>query len=122
MSLQSNGSAADGSAGASAAPRLSVVIPAKDRIEELERALDSVIAQTERDFEIIVVDDGSEAALEPRIGDAHRDPRLRFLRQPNAGPAVARNNGVAAARGELVAFLDSDDTWEPQKLERQAAC
>jgi glycosyltransferase involved in cell wall biosynthesis len=102
-----------------ASPRTSVVIPAKDRIEELERALDSVIAQTDRDFEIVVIDDGSESPLEPIISARCRDPRLRFVRQDNAGPARARNTGMSAARGTYLAFLDSDDTWERTKLARQ---
>ncbi len=97
-------------------PRTSVVIPAKDRVEELGRAIDSVLTQSDHDLEIVVVDDGSVEPLEPRVAPSHRDPRLRFLRQENAGPAQARNSGVRAARGGYVAFLDSDDTWAPEKL------
>jgi len=100
-------------------PRTSVVIPAKDRVRELERAIDTVLAQTDGDFEVVVVDDGSESPLELVLGSSYRDPRLRFVRQANTGPAGARNAGVLAARGKYVAFLDSDDTWEPTKLERQ---
>jgi len=96
--------------------RTSVVIPARDRVEELERAIASVLAQTDGDFELVIVDDGSTTPLERVVGC--RDSRLRFVRQDNAGPARARNTGMLAARGTFVAFLDSDDTWEPTKLAR----
>jgi glycosyltransferase involved in cell wall biosynthesis len=101
------------------APLISVVIPAKDRVEELARAIESVQAQTERDLEIVVVDDGSDTPLDGRVGGAPPDARLRVVRQANAGPAVARNTGVQAALGTYIAFLDSDDTWAPEKLARQ---
>src|SRR5689334_17679721 len=100
-------------------PLVSVVIPAFNRAFILPEALDSVLAQTWKDFEILVVDDGStddsETALRPyveRFG-------VRFLRQANQGPAAARNRGIEAARGKYVAFLDSDDLWLPIKLSAQ---
>lgn len=98
---------------------VSVVIPTYNRASIVSMAIDSVLAQTYRDLEVIVVDDGSTDET-PALLAAYGD-RIRVLRQENAGPAIARNRGIAAARGELVAFLDSDDTWLPRKLERQVA-
>jgi glycosyltransferase involved in cell wall biosynthesis len=99
-------------------PTVTVVIPAY-RSSYLRTAIESVQAQTFPDFEIIVVDDGSPEP--PDIGEwqgAKRD-RLHCLRQENQGPAAARNAGIRAARGVFVAFLDSDDSWEPTYLEEQ---
>src|SRR5689334_6850738 len=97
-------------------PLVSVVIPAFNRAFILPEALDSVLAQTWKDFEVLVVDDGStdntEEVLEPYVA-RHG---VRFLRQANQGPAAARNRGIEAARGKYVAFLDSDDLWLPIKL------
>lgn len=99
-------------------PTVSVVIPCKDRQLPLRRALASVFAQTFEDFEVIVVDDGSAVPL-GAIG-LKEESRLRFVRhEVNQGAAAARNSGIAAARGRLVAFLDSDDIWLPNKLAQQ---
>ncbi|HEX8110616.1 MAG TPA: glycosyltransferase family 2 protein, partial [Kofleriaceae bacterium] len=98
-----------------ASPRVSVVIPAFQS-RWLDQALDSVRAQTFPSYEIVVVDDGSPVPLQP----AKRDDVV-VVRQTNTGPGGARNRGVAVARGELIAFLDSDDRWRPQMLERQVA-
>jgi glycosyltransferase involved in cell wall biosynthesis len=98
------------------APRVSVVIPTYNRRMLLERALASVLAQTRRDFEIIVVDDGSTDDTKAMV-QAHAGARYFF--QANAGPAKARNTGIRAARGDLIAFLDSDDVWLPNFLEVQ---
>lgn len=100
---------------------ISVVIPAYNRAETIGLAVGSVLRQTVGDLEVIVVDDastdGTLAALEA-IGDA----RLRVIRhERNAGGAAARNTGIRAARGDWVAFQDSDDEWLPLKLERQFA-
>ncbi|MFQ5768343.1 MAG: glycosyltransferase family 2 protein, partial [Acidobacteriota bacterium] len=96
-------------------PQVSVVIPAYNRAALLPQAIQSVLAQTFTDFEIIVVDDGStdgtEACLKPFGG------RIRYLRQENVGPASARNRGIRASRSPLVGFLDSDDAWESRTLE-----
>jgi glycosyltransferase involved in cell wall biosynthesis len=101
------------------APRISVIVPAFNAGRTIDTALRSVFAQTYRDFEIIVVDDGSSDDTAERVvawGD-----RVTLRRQANAGPAAARNHAMRHARGELIAFLDADDVWLPSKLERQVA-
>ena len=98
-------------------PRLSVVIPLYNKAGQIARALDSVRTQTVRDIEVIVVDDGSTdggADIVQACGDA----RVRLHRQPNGGVSAARNQGVALSRCPLVAFLDADDAWHPDHLER----
>ena len=98
-------------------PRVSVIMPTFNRAHCLERAIDSVLDQTFRDYELIVVDDGSTdhtADLLKRYDDS-----LKSIHQQNRGVSAARNTGIRAARGELVALLDSDDCWLPTKLERQ---
>jgi glycosyltransferase involved in cell wall biosynthesis len=94
-----------------------VVIPTYNRSALLQKALQSVFAQTYRDYEVIVVDDGSTDDTEAVVG-GYGD-RIRYLYQENAGDARARNRGIRAARGELIAFLDSDDVWEPELLETE---
>ena len=91
-----------------------MVIPCKDRQLELDRAVQSVLAQTLRALEIVIIDDGSETPL--RVPEL---PFLRLVRQANAGPAAARNKGAALATGDWIALLDSDDVWFPSKLQEQ---
>jgi glycosyltransferase involved in cell wall biosynthesis len=103
-----------------AQPGLSVIIPTYNRAPMVPEALASVLAQTWRDFEVLVVDDasgdGTAAAL------AAFGSRIRVLRSPSRlGVAAARNLGISAARGQWLAFLDSDDLWRPEKLARQIA-
>src|SRR5512143_290483 len=103
-------------------PLVSVVIPWYNAARFSEGTLRSVLAQTHRELEVIVVDDAStddSAALVERV--AGSDPRVKLLRRTrNAGtPGAPRNEGVAAARGEWIAFLDADDLWHPRKLELQ---
>ena len=100
------------------APTVSVVIPTFNRGALLDEAIHSVLAQTFDDLELIVVDDGSTDDTRRRV-EAHRDPRVRYLHQRNTGLAAARNAGIQAARGSYVAFLDDDDSWQPDKLRRQ---
>jgi len=98
---------------------VSVVIPAYNIEAYLARALDSVLAQTLKPDEIMVIDDGSTdqtAAVAQRYGS-----RVRYIHQSNAGPSAARNTGIRAAEGQWVAFLDGDDEWLAEKLELQLA-
>jgi glycosyltransferase involved in cell wall biosynthesis len=101
------------------APAVSVIMPAYLTAPYIGAALDSVLGQTYRDFEVVVVNDGSpdtselERALEPYL------ERIVYVRQENRGPAAARNVGIERARGRYVAFLDSDDIWLPHYLEEQ---
>lgn len=97
-------------------PLFSVVIPVFNRPGLLAHALRSVLGQTYQDFEILVVDDGSEDAAD-RIIEELADPRIRFLKRPHRGGSAARNTGIDAAAGELIAFLDSDDRFLPHHLE-----
>lgn len=98
-------------------PRVSVVIPTYNYARFVCNAVDSVLSQTYQDYEIIVVDDGSR----DDTGDvlAPYGDLIRYIRQENAGPSTARNNGIGLARGEFIAFLDADDLWLPHKLENQ---
>lgn len=100
-------------------PRVSVIIPTYNRLGFLREALDSVHAQTFRDFEVIVVDDGSTEDIAGGVADHPTQPRV--VREERSGPGAARNRGVELARAELIAFLDSDDLWAPTKLERFVA-
>jgi glycosyltransferase involved in cell wall biosynthesis len=100
-------------------PHVSVVIPVFNAAALVASALRSVFAQTFLDYEVILVDDGSEDREALTAALAEFSGRVQCIRQPNAGPARARNTGIAAATGELVAFLDADDEWLPEKLARQ---
>ena len=100
------------------APKISVVIPAYNAERTIVRTLESALAQTLPPHEVIVVDDGSRDGT-PAVVERYA-PRVRLVRQVNAGPSAARNHGVRVATGDWIALLDSDDAWLPQKLERQA--
>jgi glycosyltransferase involved in cell wall biosynthesis len=103
-------------------PIVSVIIPAYNVAGYIAEALDSAFAQNVGEFEAIVVNDGSpdRAALESVVA-SYSDPRLRYLQKANGGPSSARNAGIAAARGEWVAFLDGDDALLPNYLRSQLA-
>lgn len=98
---------------------ISCIIPVYNGERYLDETLDSVFAQTYSPLEVIVVDDGSTdgtpAVIERRAED------INYIRQENAGPATARNTGIAAAAAEYLAFIDADDLWLPDKLSRQMA-
>ena len=102
-------------------PRFSVVIPAYNAQSTIAETIDSVLAQTEANFELIVVDDGSAdgtaAVVERFVGD----PRVNLVRQENQGTAAARNTGIAHTHAAYVSFLDNDDLWLPGYLEEMAA-
>jgi glycosyltransferase involved in cell wall biosynthesis len=98
---------------------ISVIIPTYNYARFLREAIDSALAQTHAPLEVIVVDDGSTDETAQVL--AEYGAKIRPLWQENQGVAAARNTGLAAARGEYVTFLDSDDVWKPRKLERQIA-
>lgn len=102
-----------------AMPLVSVVIPAYNAAAHIAEALNSLSAQTCREMEVIVVDDGSVDGTHDIITRGF--PEVRCIRQPNGGASSARNRGVQDARGEWVAFLDADDAWHPDKLRAQLA-
>jgi GT2 family glycosyltransferase len=103
-------------------PQVSVVIASFERPHFLAASVESVLAQSHSDLELIVADDGSGEATRELLRGFTRDPRLRILWLEHCGrPAAVRNAGIRAARGRHVAFQDSDDLWLPDKLERQLA-
>lgn len=101
-------------------PTVSVIIPTFNRAGRLPNTIESVLAQTYADWELIIVDDESSDGTAGVISAyERRDGRIRGVFQKNTGPAGARNTGVRAARGAFIAFLDDDDEWLPEKLARQ---
>lgn len=98
---------------------VTIVLPTYNRCRLVCRAIDSVLNQTYRGYELIVVDDGSSDATADRL--AGYGDRVTVIKQANRGVSAARNAGIRAATGEFIALLDSDDVWLPQKLERQIA-
>ena len=100
-------------------PKLTVVMATKNSERHLASALDSVAAQTFQDLEVVVVDGGS---TDRTVEIAQRYPKTTVVAQAGTGLSMAWNEGISVARGDLIAFLDSDDIWLPRKLEDQAAC
>ncbi|MGD9335327.1 MAG: glycosyltransferase [Desulfobacterales bacterium] len=98
-------------------PLISVIIPTYNRGWIIKEAIDSVMAQNYRDFELIIVDDGSTDNTSDILNSYHGD--ILVFRQENRGVSAARNRGIVEASGRFIAFLDSDDLWLPQKLFRQ---
>lgn len=98
-------------------PAVSIVVPLYNKQDHIADTIASVLSQTEQDFELIVVNDGSTdasvEAIQPYIG------RIVFIDQANSGPSIARNRGIEEAKGRYIAFLDADDLWLPKKLEVQ---
>jgi glycosyltransferase involved in cell wall biosynthesis len=103
----------------SVAPAVSVIVPTFQRRASVLEALATVLAQSHQDLEVIVIDDGSSDGTSAAV--ASLDPRVHLIEQDNAGPAAARNAGLARARGDVVAFLDSDDRWAADHVEETLA-
>jgi glycosyltransferase involved in cell wall biosynthesis len=102
---------------------VSVVIPSYNRAYCITTTVDSTLAQTHKNLEILIVDDGSSDGTRELIAERYRDePRVRYIYQSNAGVSAARNHGLRLARGEFLALLDSDDIWLPWKVEAQLRC
>lgn len=97
--------------------KVSIIIPTYNRAQLLPRALETVLSQTYKDFEVIVVDDGSTDNT-PEIMKQF-EGRVKYIRKENGGSASARNRGIEESKGEYIAFLDSDDYWMPEKLAEQ---
>ena len=95
-------------------PKISVIIPTYNRAQYVCRAIESVLRQTYRDYEIIVIDDGSTDNTKDVL--SKYNGRIKYVYQPNQGISNARNHGIRVSAGEYIAFLDSDDEWIPEKL------
>jgi glycosyltransferase involved in cell wall biosynthesis len=100
-------------------PLVSVIIPAYNRAGIIGETIENIFKQTYPNIEVIVVDDGSTDHTQEILRSF--DSRIRWAVQENAGPAAARNRGIGMARGEIIAFQDSDDSWNPAKIERQVS-
>ena len=104
-------------------PLISVIIPAYNAEIFIRRTLDSILAQTYTNIEILVVDDGSQDRTAEIVESfVEKDSRVTLLKQKNAGVATARNLAIEKSNGEYIAPIDADDIWYPQKLEKQAQC
>ena len=98
---------------------ISVIIPTFNRAKLIKDAINSVIGQTYQNFELLIIDDGSTDNTS-EVVNSIGDTRIKYIYQENTGVSRARNNGIENASGEYIAFLDSDDLWHPEKLEKQA--
>lgn len=99
-------------------PQVSIVLPTYNRAYIIKRALQSILAQTYQDFELLVIDDGSTDNTR-EVVESFKDPRIHFIQCSHQGGAAARNTGIREAKGAYIAFQDSDDEWLPSKLEKQ---
>jgi len=101
---------------------VSVIIPTRNRLRLLKRAIGSVLAQTYKDLEIIIINDNSDDETDGYL-NVNKINNLRYIRlEQKSGGAVARNIGIRAAQGDYIAFLDDDDEWLPEKLSKQVEC
>lgn len=96
---------------------ISVIIPLYNKAHTIEKTLDCVLSQTYRDYEVVIVDDGSNDNGVQLINEKYQDPRIRIISQRNQGVSAARNTGIENARGEWLSFLDADDLWDDRYLE-----
>ena len=100
-------------------PLVSIIIPAYMQENYIKDTIDSVLVQTFKDFELIIINDGSTDKTGEKILE-YKDPRIIYIYQKNSGrPACSRNKGIVLAKGEYIAFLDGDDIWLPDKLKKQ---
>ncbi len=106
---------------AAAGPIVSIITPTFNRARFIGQAVESVLAQTIGDYELLIIDDGSTDNTAEVVAPFLGDHRIQYQVQRNLGQSVARNKGLKAARGEFICFLDSDDAWVPDKLEYQLA-
>ncbi len=102
-------------------PKVSVIIPTYNRARFIGAAIESVIGQSFRNFELIIIDDGSSDETSEVVAGYRHDPRVIYIRQSNQGRSHARNRALGLTRGAYIAFLDSDDSYLPEKLARQIA-
>lgn len=100
-------------------PKVSVIVTCYNYAKYLKGCLISILNQTFQDYELVIVNDGSTDNTDEVITNFLCNEKIRYINQQNTGQAVATNNGIIAAKGELIAFLDADDLWEPTKLEKQ---
>ncbi len=98
-------------------PLVSIVVPTYNRAGNITKTVDSILDQTYKNIELIIVDDGSTDNTQDVL-KSYAD-RIQYIYQDNAGPSAARNKGIQEAQGEFIAFLDSDDLWKPEKIEKQ---
>ncbi len=98
---------------------VSVIIPTHNFAEYISESIDSVLAQTYRGFEIIIVDDGSTDNTKEVVEKWGQSDKVRYFYQENKGPGAARNRGIKESKGDYIAFLDADDLWLPEKLKKQ---
>lgn len=98
---------------------LSIIMPCLNAEKYLTEAIENALSQSFQDFELIIIDNGSKDRSLELIKSYIKDPRVKFLECKEAGVSAARNTGIAAAKGKYLAFLDSDDVWYPQKLEKE---
>ena len=99
--------------------KINVIIPTFNRFSVLSRAIESVLKQTYKNFDLTIVDDGSTDDSYSLVKTYFDDKRVHYIRTDNRGVSAARNLGVCLTRGEFVSFLDSDDEWLEDKLEKQ---
>lgn len=99
-------------------PLVSVVIPTYNKAQYLKKAIESVLNQTYKAIEMIIIDDGSTDNTQ-QVVKSFNDPKIIYIWQKNKGPAAAKNTGIKKAQGKYIAFLDSDDLWLEEKLEKQ---
>ncbi len=103
-------------------PLVSIIIPAYKAAAYIEETINSVLQQTYQHWELLIVDDGSPDHQDDLIWPyVEADKRVQYVQQQNSGVSVARNNGFSQSKGELIAFLDADDVWLPQNLEKKIA-